>query len=238
MPSDTDILYQGPRLRIRPFRSGDVQPLITMHRDPRVRAHLADDVPLDEPRIAHNFIAHMQQFYRQYPGTGIWCAEHIQPRDPDTLADARRAHAEGEIDDALLAMLGRPRWAFCGWFSLVHLADDPQTLEIGARLSPQAWGGALALDGGEWLLQHAFGPLRQRQVLGHCASTNRSAAHCLQVLGFCPQGLVAYNGTQAQRFGIDHDQWARWHAQPRRQRQRAVLGAPVLPTCSSGQGPG
>ena len=223
MSPEPVILYQGPRLRIRQFHSRDAQALVTMHRDPRVRAHLADDAPLDEPRVAHRFIAHMQQFYLQYPGTGIWCAERAQPPDSDTIADALRAHAEGDIDAVLLAKLVQPRWVFCGWFSLVHLEEDPQILEIGARLAAQTWGGTLALDGGEWLLQHAFGALLQTHVLGHCAPTNRSAAHCLQVLGFGCQGMATYNGTQARRYRLDQAQWQAWHTQSRRQRQRAVL---------------
>jgi hypothetical protein len=165
----------------------------------------------------------MQQFYLQYPGTGIWCAERAQPPDSDTIADALRAHAEGDIDAVLLAKLVQPRWVFCGWFSLVHLEEDPKILEIGARLAAQTWGGTLALDGGEWLLQHAFGALLQTHVLGHCATTNRSAAHCLQVLGFGCQGMATYNGTQARRYRLDQAQWQAWHTQSRRQRQRAVL---------------
>ena len=217
-------LYQGARLRVREFNPRDVSALVQMHRDPRVRAHLADDVPLDDARVAHQFLRNMQHFYRLHPGTGIWCAERACAPDAEVVADACRAHASGEISAAFLEALQLPRWLFCGWFSLVHLSDDPHTLEIGARLTPQAWGGSLALDGGEWLLEHAFRTLGQAYVRGHCSPTNRSAAHCLQVLGFESQGLAAYNGGQALRFGLSQSDWARWHAQPRRQRQRAALG--------------
>ncbi|MCZ8093432.1 MAG: GNAT family N-acetyltransferase [Acidovorax sp.] len=223
MTDSTPYLYQGARLRLREFGWRDVHALVQMHRDPRVRAHLADDVPLDDARVAHQFVENMQQFYRLREGTGIWCAERAHPPEAEVLSDAQRAHACGEIDAVFLDALVQPRWSFCGWFSLVHLSDDLHTLEIGARLTPQAWGGALALDGGEWLLEHAFRTLSQSHVLGHCSPTNRSAAHCLQVLGFQPQGLAPYNGGQALRFGLCQSGWAAWHAQPRRERQRAVL---------------
>lgn len=224
MTDASPTLHQGARLRIREFGWRDVHVLTQMHRDPRVRTHLADDVPLDDARVAHQFVGNMQQFYRLREGTGIWCAERIHPPDAEVVADAQRAHASGEIDAAFLASTMQPRSSFCGWFSLVHLSDDPHTLEIGARLTPQVWGGTLALDGGEWLLEHAFRTLDQSQVLGHCSPTNRSAAHCLRVLGFQPQGLAAYNGGQALRFGLCQSDWTAWHALPRRERQRAVSG--------------
>jgi RimJ/RimL family protein N-acetyltransferase len=218
-------LYAGQRLRTRELVPRDVQALVQMHRDGRVREHLADDVPLDDARVASRFVASMQQFYRCHEGTGIWCAERSSPVDADLVQDAERACAAGEIDAAFLATLTQPKWSFCGWFSLVHLSDDPEALEIGARLAPQAWGGTLALDGGEWLLRHAFETLQQAQVWGHCTPGNRSAAHCLRVLGFQSHGLAPYNGTMAERFALTDSDWRHWHTQSRRERQRAVLRA-------------
>ena len=210
------------RLRLREFAAHDVDELARMHRDPRVRAQLVDDAPLHEPATAARFVAGLHDFYRRHEGTGIWCAERAVPPDADSVAEARQAHAEGEIGDALLALVEAPEWRFCGWFSLVHVLGDEQELEIGARLQPDAWGGALALDGGDWLLRRAFGTLGRARVFGYCAPANRSAAHCLRVLGFAATGLAPYNGGQAAQFRLERDDWLAWHALPRRERLRRV----------------
>lgn len=213
------------RLRLREFTGLDVDELARMHADPRVRAQLVDDAPLHEGAAAARFIAGMQQFYRQHEGTGIWCAERAVPPDADSLAEARQAHADGEISDEFLALVEAPAWRFCGWFSLVHVLGDEEEIEIGARLRPEAWGGTLALDGGEWLLQRAFGELGRARVFGYCAPANRSAAHCLRVLGFTPTGLAPYNGAQAAQFRLERAHWLHWHTQPRRERLRQVRGS-------------
>lgn len=223
----TDALPSPPwlaseRLRLREFDDGDVPDIVAMHHDPRVRAQLVDDHPLHEPEVARAFVRHMQAFYRRHQGTGIWCAERAVPPDPDSVAEARAAHAAGEIGDALLASVQAPTWRFIGWFSLVHLIDAPTELEIGARLLPEAWGGATALDGGEWLLARAFGELGRTQVSGYCDPANRSAARCLRVLGFSAAGTAPYNGQQAARFTLAAARWADWCRLPRRERMRRV----------------
>lgn len=214
------------RLRLREFAAYDIDHLASMHRDPRVRAQLVDDVPLHESAAAAGFIANMQNFYRRYEGTGIWCAERALPPDPDSVAEARQAHADGDISDAMLALVQAPTWQFCGWFSLVHVLGDEQELEIGARLRPDVWGGTLALDGGEWLLQRAFVGLGRTRVFGYCAPANRSAAHCLRVLGFTATGLAPYNNTQAAQFRLERQHWQTWQQLPRRERLRRVRAHP------------
>ena len=211
------------RLRLREFAHHDVQRIIDMHSQPLVRAQLVDDHPLDDPVQAQNFIAGMQAFYRRHEGTGIWCAERALPPDPQDVAEARAAHAAGEIGDALLARVLAPAWRFIGWFSLVHVLDEPSELEIGARLLPEAWDGFTALDGGEWLLTRAFEQLGRERVFGYCAPANRSAAHCLRVLGFAATGLAPYNGHQAAQFLLHRAHWDTWRHLPRRQRLRQVL---------------
>lgn len=214
--------FASERLRLREFATHDVDDLACMHRDPRVRAQLVDDLPLDEPATAARFIANMRGFYRRHEGTGIWLAERAVPPDPTTLAEARQAHAHGEISAAIFKLVEAVDWRFCGWFSLVHVIDDPDEIEIGARLQPEAWGGSLALDGGEWLLRRAFDGLRRERVFGYCDPANRSAAHCLRVLGFEDTGLAPYNGHQAAQFRLERDRWVDWKRLPRRQRLRKV----------------
>jgi len=214
------------RLRLREFAVHDVQHIIQMHAQPLVRAQLVDDFPLHEPARAQSFIASMQAFYRCHEGTGIWCAERAVPPNPQNVAEARAAHAAGEIGDALLAYVSSPTWRFIGWFSLVHVLDDPSQMEIGARLLPEAWNGSTALDGGEWLLTRAFEQLGREHIFGYCDPANRSAAHCLRVLGFTATGLASYNGHQAAQFLLHHAHWNNWRNLPRRERLRRVFKQP------------
>ena len=152
----------------------------------------------------------------------IWLAERAVPPDAESLAEAQAAHDDGEIGDELLAMLAAPSWHFCGWFSLVPVINEPTQIEIGARLQPEAWGGTLALDGGDWLLQRAFADPARAQVFGYCDPANRSAAHCLRVLGFGAHGIAPYNGQQAAQFSLARAHWLAWQALPRRERLRHV----------------
>lgn len=211
------------RLRLREFAAHDVADLARMHREPRVRALLVDDLALDDESVAARFIGGMQAFYRQHEGTGIWCAERAVPPDADSQAEARAAHAAGDISDELLALVAAPDWRFAGWFSLVPVKDDVTEVEIGARLQPDAWGGALALDGGDWLLRRAFGELGRERVFGYCDPANRSAAHCLRVLGFSATGLAPYNGGQAAQFRLQRADWLAWQQLPRRAQLRHAL---------------
>jgi RimJ/RimL family protein N-acetyltransferase len=213
------------RLRLREFAAHDVEHIIALHAQPRVRAQLLDDYPLHEPAFAQQFIAGIQAFYRRHEGAGIWCAERAIPPDPQDVAQARAAHAAGEISQALLAFVSAPTWRFIGWFSLMYVVDDPSQMEIGARLLPQAWDSSTALEGGEWLLTRVFEQLGRDRVLGYCDPVNRSAAYCLRVLGFAPAGLALYDGRKAAQFLLRREHWNDWRGLPRRQRQRRALGA-------------
>ncbi len=222
LPTPAAPWQASARLRLREFAAYDLDALTRMHADPRVRAQLVDDLALDDTLTASRFIASLRAFYRQYEGRGIWCAERAVPPEADVVAEARAAHADGDIGDELLAMVLAPPWRFCGWFSLVQVINDEAQIEIGARLTPDAWGGSLALDGGDWLLQRAFADPARAQVFGYCDPANRSAAHCLRVLGFAPTGLAPYNGQQAAQFRLTRAHWLDWQALPRRQRLRRV----------------
>ena len=101
----------------------------------------------------------------------------------------------------------------------------PDEVEIGARLMPDAWGGQLVMDGGEWLLLHAFKQLAHERVLGICNPANRSAIHTLRALGFGEPQRISYDGQDALEFVITEDQWRSAAAMPRRARVQAAIKA-------------
>ena len=222
------------RLRLREFLPADVDDLVRMHQDAKVCAQLIDDYPLHEPDVAALFVDRIRLLYKECPGAGIWCAERRLPPDTETLLQARTAVACGELPEASLAFLEQPAWKFCGWFNLMRVPHAPQDVEIGARLTSDAWGSALVLDGGEWLLRHAFDHLGHERVFGYCDPANRSAIHTLRALGFASQRCISYDGEPAVEFTIDCTHWKRWQLLPRRQRQRHVLSdSKCAPDCAN-----
>lgn len=192
-------VVQTARLRLREFAADDVPALVAMHREPRVRALLVDDYPLDQPVVARFFFERLKTIYREHEGLGIWWAERRDPRDA--------------------------RWRFCGWFNLMRMPDDPSRVEIGCRLLPEAWGTGLAVEGGEALLRHAFECLHLDAVWGICQPRHHAVRAVLRTLGFADRGVQPYDGRPASHFSIDRAQWRCAAAQPRRERVRAAVHA-------------
>ena len=67
------------RLRLREFSWHDADDLVRMHQDPRVRAQLVDDAPLDNAQAVHRFINSLHAFYRQPAGTGVSRSSSTMP---------------------------------------------------------------------------------------------------------------------------------------------------------------
>ena len=187
---------RSTRLALREFHADDAQALADMHRDPRIRALLIDDFPLHLRRIAALFIERMTPRYREYEGLGIWHASVL-----------------------------RPESAFAGWFSLMPMISQPGEVEIGSRLLPAAWHGALAQEGCEMMLDHAADDLGLASVWGVCHPGNRSAIAVLAALGFEPLGLMPADGCLASHHRIDLNDWRELRNTPRETRLRRALRA-------------
>ena len=71
--------------------------------------------------------------------------------------------------------------------------------------------------------ERAFADPARTRVFGYCDPANRSAAHCLRVLGFSGLGLAPYNGGQAAQFRLARARWQDWRALPKRERIRLSL---------------
>jgi len=208
-------------LTLREFEPRDRDAVTAMHRDPRVRRWLVDDVPLDDACSAHEFIVRMQAYYRAHPGLGIWCAERwAAVLSPAALADPQ---VRAALSDDALERLATPRPRFVGWFNLMRVTGWPDEVEIGCRLRPEAWGSGLVHDGGECLLDRAFGELGLPRVWGICHPRHRSVQHVLRSLGFGADGERACAGVMASWFVITADRWAQARETPRRQRIREAF---------------
>jgi len=229
-----DPWLQTKRLRLREFSTADQYALVNMHKDPRVRALLVDDYPLDRHVVTHELITKLQKFYREHEGLGIWCAEYNRPHRVVTTLNTTVAD-QHRTDDALsLSSLEKqiqPKPRFAGWFNLMPMTEQPEEVELGSRLLPEVWGIGLALEGGELLLKHAFNTLGRDRVwaVGHIE--HRSVRYCVTALGFKSRSVREYEGTTAQYYRVDQEEWRAWQKIPRRDRQRhAVAVCKVEPS--------
>jgi RimJ/RimL family protein N-acetyltransferase len=186
---------QTLRLRLRAFDLGDVTTLCAMHCDPKVRALLMDDHPLDDPGTARAFILGLFRLHQKYPGYGIW-------------------HCARVVDAG---------WRFCGWANLLPVDGEPDAAEIGCRLLPEAWGSGTALDIGHALLNHAFEHQALPRVLGYCHPDNRSVKLTLLALGFSDLGLGRYGEAPACVFEVRRSDWLKVRDLPRKAQKRAGL---------------
>jgi RimJ/RimL family protein N-acetyltransferase len=195
-PSCTDVSVWGRsrRLALREFAAADLDALVQMHHEPRLRAHLVDDYPLHRTEVAQLFLERMPEFYRRHEGLGIWHATVLAPQP-----------------------------AFAGWFNLMPIAEQPGEVEIGARLLPLAWGCGLAVEGGELMLEQAFERLGLARVWGICHPDNRSARAVLAALGFAPQGLRPYDGAVGCFHCIELNGWRAVRNTPPGTRMRQAL---------------
>lgn len=188
---------RGERLHLREFCANDLGDLMRMHADPRLRAHLLDDQPLDRGITALQFLVNISHFYRAREGLGIWHASSAQ--------------------------VGAGAARFVGWFNLMPLPSRGEdAVELGSRLVPEAWGGALAMEGGELLLDHAVDRLGLTRVWATCDPANRSARACLAALGFSERGEDDYDGRLGLYAAIEADHWRAWRRLSRRERLRAA----------------
>jgi RimJ/RimL family protein N-acetyltransferase len=185
---------RSAKLELREFGTQDLDALVQMHCDARLRAHLVDDYPLHDRAVARVFLQRMADIYRRHPGLGIWHATRLVPQRE-----------------------------FAGWFNLMPMAERAGEVEIGSRLNPQAWGSGLALEGGELLLDHAFDSLGLARVWGICHPGNRSAQAVLATMGFAELGLAPYDGVQASHYRIELNAWRESRNTPRAIRLRKAL---------------
>jgi RimJ/RimL family protein N-acetyltransferase len=186
------------RLALREFCAADLDDLVAMHRDPRLLAHLVEDHPLDQVPVVRLFLERIAAFYRRHEGLGIWHA---------AAADAT----------------GGSR--FAGMFNLMPMSASEHEVQLGSRLVPACWGGGLALEGCERLLEHAFDGLGRARVWGVCHPGNRPAQAVLRALGFEALGTLPYEGVPASHFRIGVNAWRDARNSPLGTRMRHALRA-------------
>ncbi len=88
---------------------------------------------------------------------------------------------------------------FVGWFCLKYV---PQTVEIevGYRLSPEAWGRGYATEGARAVVQYGFGELGLERIIGLTHPDNVASQRVLRKAGLADGGWGRYYGRRLRLF--------------------------------------
>jgi RimJ/RimL family protein N-acetyltransferase len=97
--------------------------------------------------------------------------------------------------------------ALLGLASLTPYGDAGDVLELGARLSPRAWGGGIGLEAAALLVAHAFGAMAHGRLVTAIDPRNRPARFGALRLGFRPDGHDILFGHPVERLRLDRADW-------------------------------
>jgi len=95
---------------------------------------------------------------------------------------------------------------FLGTFSLMPV-DATGEVQIGARLTTEAWGHWYAMEGGRLLCRQACGVLGLPSVVAYFHPDHEVVAHLLERLGFRDTAACQYAGKPARRFELQAADW-------------------------------
>src|SRR4029077_12564650 len=88
---------------------------------------------------------------------------------------------------------------FIGWFSLKYIPDTVE-IEVGYRLSPEAWGQGYATEGARELVRYGFDELGLERIIGITHPDNAASQRVLMKCGMAPSGWGRYYGYRVRRF--------------------------------------
>lgn len=146
-------MIETPRLVLRRFREEDRAPFAAVNGDPRVSDWLGG--PID--RAASDALLDRINAHIDEHGWGLWAAELKAP--------------------------GRP----IGFIGLTHVAAGAlpvgPAVEMGWRLSHDAWGQGLATEGAKAALDWAFENIDAPEFIAFTAATNLASQGVMRKIG-------------------------------------------------------
>lgn len=116
--------------------------------------------------------------------------------------------------------------AFQGLFSLTPF-EGTGDLELGGKLSPQAWGRDLAVEAGAALIDHAFGALARDRLVSATHPDNRAAIGVLARLGFGYVSPTTVFGVPGGLHALSAAAWSAQGARPLTPRECRALRDPT-----------
>lgn len=203
------------RLRLRPWREGDLDAFARITADPQVMRYM-----LRGPLTRAEARAQIERFERerQERGLGHWAVE------------------EGESGTLLgrIGLLHHEDWP-----------EDPENVEVGWLLDRAVWGRGLATEGALASLRYGFLELGLERIISIAHPENRASHRVMEKAGLALQGKRAWRGGQVVWYAIHRSRTLRqsrgssppFGGADRAPRSRRRLG-PMSRRARSGRGEG
>jgi len=147
------ILLETPRLRLRRFGPDDLDRLVELDSDPEVMRFITYGVPTPRSTYEQLILPRWFAIYARTPELGYWAAEDRQA--------------------------GR----FVGWFHLRPDRFDEGEQELGYRLARAAWGGGLATEGAQAVIEHGFTRVGASKITARTLAANERSRSVMQKCG-------------------------------------------------------
>ena len=149
-------MIETDRLILRAFRDADREPFAAINGDPRVGDWLGGVID----RAASDAMLDRINAHIDETGWGLWAAER--------KADAR-----------LIGFIG---------LSTVKAGALPvgPAIEMGWRLTPDAWGGGFATEGARAALDWGFDHIDTPEIIAFTATTNLASQAVMRRIGMTP----------------------------------------------------
>ncbi|MFF0746972.1 GNAT family N-acetyltransferase [Streptomyces sp. NPDC004111] len=168
------------RLRLRPWRDDDLDPLTAMHADPEVMRYIgAGSVRTREETAA--WLTRIRADWAEQ-GHGLFA---VELRETGELA--------GWVGTAV------PHF----------LPEVLPAVEIGWRLSRPFWGRGIATEGARAALEHVFGPVGLERILSVCNVDNTGSEAVMRKLGMCldRETVVPSHGARVRVYAMTREEY-------------------------------
>jgi RimJ/RimL family protein N-acetyltransferase len=182
---------ESARLRLRPWRSSDVDAYVPILADPEVMRYMGSGLPYRVKRA------------------GAWLVARVSDVEARRAITALRRHwtrcgfGEWAVEE-------RATGELIGRIGFVHHPDWPAgeaKVEVGWTLARPAWGRGFATEGARVAIDHAFGPLGLDRVISITHPGNARSLRVMERLGMRREGVARWRGAEMVWYAIDRDAW-------------------------------
>jgi len=149
-----DTLLETERLRLRRFRTADLDSLCDLENDPQVMQYINGGEPVTREKLARRVLPLFTTYRSDFPILGFWAAEDRHQGD------------------------------FLGWFAFRPVDDrDPTEVSLGYRFRQAAWGTGYATEGARALIEAGFSRHGIQRVRATTYEENKASIRVLEKLG-------------------------------------------------------
>jgi len=190
------IRLETPRLILRRFGDGDLEPFLRYRNDPDVARYQGWDIPYSR-ESAEFFIAEMKREAYARPGVWFQLAIGLKPvveaqpaAQMPEMSKAEVLMAEGFKSQGFKTEGIKSEEIMIGDVGFVLLQEEPRQAEIGFSLDRAYHHQGYAREAVTCLLDHLFGEFSLHRVRANCDPENQASANLLKRLGFRHEGRM------------------------------------------------